>query len=236
MVTLGKYISLLIKMVTLYHGSSEIVSCPEYGKGKSYNDYGLGFYCTENIELAHEWACTESSGGYVNQYELDMASLRLLRLDEEPYTILHWLAVLMHNRRIRISSPVMSRGMEWLEANFMPPVNEADVVIGYRADDSYFSFARAFVANEISLTQLSFAMKLGELGKQTVLKSPTAFRRVRFVSYSSVDRQIYYPRRKRRDEEARAAYRAELERDVSDGLFMLDIIREEIKADDPRLR
>jgi hypothetical protein len=212
------------------------VSCPEYGKGKSYNDYGLGFYCTEDIELAREWACTEASGGYVNQYVLDMGSLRRLRLDEAPYTILHWLAVLMHNRRIRVSTPVMARGMEWLEANFMPPVKEADVVIGHRADDSYFSFARAFVANEISLALLSYAMRLGELGRQTVLKSPAAFQALRFVSYSPVERQVYYPRRKRRDEEARAAYRAELEREVSTGLFMLDIIREEVKPDDPRLR
>ena len=223
-------------IITLYHGSPEIVKCPEYGKGKNYNDYGSGFYCTEEVELAREWACTEESGGYVNQYSLETASLQMLHLDEEPYTILHWLAVLMQNRRIRISTPVMSQGIKWLAANFMLPVDNADVVIGYRADDSYFSFARAFMANEISLAQLSYAMKLGELGKQTVLKSPAAFGAIRFVSYSPVERNIYFPRRKRRDEEARAAYRAELEREAIEGLFMRDIIREEIKADDPRLR
>ena len=223
-------------IITLYHGSPEIVKCPEYGKGKNYNDYGSGFYCTEEVELAREWACTEESGGYVNQYGLEMASLRVLHLDEEPYTILHWLAVLMQNRRIRISTPVASHGIRWLAANFMPPVDKADVVIGYRADDSYFSFARAFMANEISLVQLSYAMKLGKLGKQIVLKSPEAFGAIRFVSYSPVERNIYFPRRKRRDEEARAAYRAELEREAIGGLFMRDIIQEEIKADDPRLR
>ena len=41
----------------LYHGSDSIVKSPEYGKGKFYNDYGRGFYCTENKELAKEWAC-----------------------------------------------------------------------------------------------------------------------------------------------------------------------------------
>ena len=34
----------------LYHGSPEIVRKPEYGKGKPYNDYGRGFYCTENLD------------------------------------------------------------------------------------------------------------------------------------------------------------------------------------------
>ena len=39
----------------LYHGSKDIIEKPIYGQGKKYNDYGLGFYCTDNIELAKEW-------------------------------------------------------------------------------------------------------------------------------------------------------------------------------------
>ena len=221
---------------TLYHGSVEIVSKPEYGKGRRYNDYGVGFYCTEDIELAREWACTEAASGFVNEYELEMDALRVLRLDEAPYTILHWLAVLMRNRSIHVSSPVMSRGIDWLIKNYLPPVEEADVVIGHRADDSYFSFARGFLANEISLAQLSYAMRLGHLGRQIVLKSPDAFKAIRFVSHAPVDRLVYFPRRAKRDAEARAAYQAELEREVTTGLFMRDILREEMTADDPRLR
>ncbi len=223
-------------IITLYHGSPEIVSCPEYGKGKSYNDYGRGFYCTEDIDLAREWACTESKDGYVNQYELDIDSLVILHLGNELYTILHWLAVLLRNRQIRISSPMVSRAISWLVENFMPPVDDADIIIGYRADDSYFSFARAFVGNEISLEQLSHALRLGNLGNQIVLKSQSAFNSLHFVSHSSVDRQVFFPRRKHRDEEARAAYRALLDNEVTTGLFMRDIIREEIQPNDPRLQ
>ena len=36
----------------LYHGSPDIIQVPVFGKGKSYNDYGNGFYCTEHLELA----------------------------------------------------------------------------------------------------------------------------------------------------------------------------------------
>lgn len=39
--------------VTIYHGSPNIVT-PVFGEGKDYNDYGQGFYCTENLELAKE--------------------------------------------------------------------------------------------------------------------------------------------------------------------------------------
>ena len=44
----------------IYHGSDHIISKPEFGKGKFWNDYGRGFYCTESIELAKEWACSEA--------------------------------------------------------------------------------------------------------------------------------------------------------------------------------
>lgn len=34
----------------IYHGSQQIVEVPRLGIGKKYNDYGQGFYCTENNE------------------------------------------------------------------------------------------------------------------------------------------------------------------------------------------
>ena len=79
-------------------------------------------------------------------------------------------------------------------------------------------------------------MRLGKLGEQFVLKSPKAFESIKFVSYKSADNTVYYARRKVRDDEARAGFFAELEKEDIDGLYMRDIIREEVKADDPRLR
>ncbi|MDD4816956.1 MAG: DUF3990 domain-containing protein, partial [Victivallaceae bacterium] len=186
--------------LTLYHGSPEIISKPEFGKGKPYNDYGQGFYCTENIELAKEWACSENSDGYVNQYEIPSDELNILNLSSDDYTILHWLALLMHYRMVRVSTPVMQRAVEWLTAHYLIELKDFDAVIGYRADDSYFSFARAFVNNEISLHQLSYARKLGKLGEQFVLKSEKAFASICFVSYTEIRNAVYYPLRKQRDD------------------------------------
>ncbi|MBR3929385.1 MAG: DUF3990 domain-containing protein [Clostridia bacterium] len=225
-----------MRKLILYHGSPEIIQNPEYGKGKSYNDYGKGFYCTQHPDLAKEWACTENTDGYANKYEIDTEGLSILNLSSDEYTILHWLALLMNYRKFRISTPVMKRGEEWLKTHFLIDLSSYDAVIGYRADDSYFSFARAFVNNEISLAQLSYAMRLGKLGEQFVLKSPEAFKRIRFISYELSDNTIYYAKRKARDDEARENYRFELKKDDIEGLYMRDIIREEIKADDPRLR
>lgn len=222
--------------IILYHGSSEIIQTPVYGKGKSYNDYGKGYYCTQHLELAKEWACTENTDGYANKYELDTSGLSILNLSSDEYTILHWLALLMEYRKFRISTPVMKRGADWLKEHFLIDLTPYDTVVGYRADDSYFSFARAFVNNEISLTQLSYAMRLGKLGEQFVLKSPTAFEKIHFLSYEIADNTEYYAKRKARDDEARISFRRELEKDDLNGLYMRDIIREGVLPDDPRLR
>lgn len=220
----------------LYHGSPDVIGQPILGKGKLHNDYGRGFYCTEHIELAKEWACTEGVDGYVNQYEIETDGLQILNLSSREYTILHWLALLVEYRNLRLSTPIMKRGAEWLREHFLLNIAEYDVIIGYRADDSYFSFARAFLNNQISLKQLSYAMELGKLGEQFVLKSEKAFGKIRFISYLPVDNRIYYTKRKARDSEARATYLEAMEQEEVEGLYMRDLIREEVTADDARLR
>lgn len=222
--------------IVLYHGSNKKIEKPLFGKGKVYNDYGQGFYCTEHIELAKEWSCNEGVDGFANEYEFDMSGLKILNLSSEEYTILHWLALLMENRRFRISTPVMRRGVQWLKDHFLVDINDYDLIIGYRADDSYFSFARAFVSNEISLGQLNYAMRLGKLGEQYVLKSEKAFNRLVFKSAEPADNSIYYARRKIRDDKARNAFFTELEKEDANGIYMRDIIREGMKSDDVRLR
>lgn len=222
--------------IILYHGSNEKIEKPLLGKGKIYNDYGQGFYCTEHIELAKEWSCNEGLDGFANAYEFDTSGLKILNLSSEEYTILHWLALLMENRCLRISTPVMRRGVQWLKEQFLIDISKYDLIIGYRADDSYFSFARAFVNNEISLNQLSYAMRLGKLGEQYVLKTEKAFRQLTFKYAELADNTIYYARRKTRDDEARTAFFKELEKEDVNGIYMRDIIKEEMTKDDVRLR
>ena len=220
----------------LYHGSACIIERPEYGKGQVYNDYGQGFYCTEHIELAREWACSENADGYVNRYEIDTSGLSILNLSSEEYHILNWLAILMKNRVTRLGSPLAIRSREYLIENFLPDYERYDIIVGYRADDSYFSFARAFVMNGISLKQLGYAMRLGKLGEQFVLKSQRAFDAIRYMDFEPVDNNIYFAKRKARDDEARLAYQKEQENEDLDGIFMRDILREGMKNDDARLR
>ena len=221
--------------LTIYHGSPQIVEHPVLEKGKKYNDYGQGFYCTEHLELAREWACTENMDGIVNQYELVVDDLKVLNLSDSRFSVLHWLALLMNYRILKLSTPVMRRGAAWLKENYLTDLSEYDVVIGWRADDSYFSFARAFVNNEITLDQLSKAMRLGNLGQQVVLKSEKAFDALDFLFCEMVDGTVYYPKRKARDLAARAAYLAELENEELNGMYIRDLIREGVKHDETGL-
>ena len=68
----------------LYHGSEKIIDAPEFGKGNSHNDYGRGFYCTENEELAKEWngklpaARISVRDGYCNLSGLENKAVKLL--------------------------------------------------------------------------------------------------------------------------------------------------------------
>ena len=225
-----------MKTLTLYHGSTDIIESPVFGKGKTYNDYGQGFYCTENMELAREWACLEGIDGYVNRYTINLDNLSVLNLRDPEYSILHWLTILTENRKLRVSTPAMRRGVEWLQNHFHIDTTSYDAIIGYRADDSYFSFARAFLTNQISLAQLSYAMKLGKLGEQFVLMSRKAFDTVRFEGYEAVDSSVYYVKRKARDEEARFSYIKVLEEADENGIYMRDITRGEVKPDDLRLQ
>jgi len=223
---------------TIYHGSENIIIKPEYGKGNARNDYGLGFYCTEDLELAKEWACSDRSGGFVNIYTIDTSKLSVLKLSQPQYGFMDWLAALVNNRVFSITSPMAAEAKEYLTEHFLPDFSSVDAVAGYRADDSYFAFAADFLSNIISLRQLSRAMRLGNLGEQFMLKSRKAFNLIRFERNESVDGEIYYPKRKKRDSEAREEY-LKRERKTArsgDDIFMLDILREEMKAGDERLQ
>ena len=91
--------------LTVYHGSPVIIEKPQFGVGNPNNDYGLGFYCTETLDLAKEWACSAETDGYANKYEIDTTGLSILNLSSDEYSILHWLALLMKYRKFRISTP-----------------------------------------------------------------------------------------------------------------------------------
>lgn len=224
-------------MRTLFHGSVDRIVSPKFGFGKRNNDYGLGFYCTEVEELAKEWAVAKDHDGWANHYEIDENGLDILNLGDRKYCVLHWLAVLLENRQFETEYGLASDAKKYLIENFSVPYKEADVVIGYRADDSYFSFAQDFISGIISYSQLSVAMRLGKLGNQYVLKSERAFGAIKYVGSIPAKREDYLKSKEVRDLSARSEYLKHLRRERIPGdLRIFNIIDEGIKSDDKRLR
>ena len=139
------------KLLTIYHGSKQIIEKPVFGEGRKTNDFGLGFYCTESSDFAKEWAVSSLRDGFSNRYTLDTEFMSVLRLNGPEYTILNWMAVLVAHRLFPIRTPVARRAKNYLIENFGINVNAYDLIIGYRADDSYFDFAEAFLNNTITV-------------------------------------------------------------------------------------
>lgn len=221
----------------LYHGSKDIIEKPIYGQGKKYNDYGLGFYCTDNIELAKEWGTSFERSGYANRYQIDCTELKILDLNDDKYCILHWLAILLSNREFDTPAGLALEAKEFLKKNFMLDYKEYDIIKEYRADDSYFSFAQDFINGTISYRQLNNAMYLGKLGIQYVLKSKEAFNRIVFDGYEEAEYKEWYAKKMKRDKSARREYfDVERNRRQRGDIYITQILDEEMSPDDKRLR
>ena len=220
---------------TVFHGSERIIKKPVFGYGKPYNDYGLGFYCTENLELAKEWSVDENRDGFANRYEIEMDGLDVLDLVSDRFCILHWLSVLLVNREFELDTELAADARDYILEKFPVDTSEADVITGWRADDSYFTFARNFLSGAITLVKLGEAMRLGKLGTQFVLKSRKAFDRIQFVEASVAKAADWFPLKKGRDDEARRTYRDMRSRRERNGLYITRIMDEEMTADELRV-
>ena len=106
----------------IYHGSKDRIENPVFGGGKIYNDYGRGFYCTEQCDMAKEWAVSLHHDGFVNAYRLDLSGLRVLNLNDSDFCILHWLAILLDNRKFDTNAPLAVEAKDYLLEHFLLPI------------------------------------------------------------------------------------------------------------------
>lgn len=194
--------------LALFHGSREVVVRPEFGRGNAHNDYGRGFYCTESPQLASEWACPTLEDGYVNEYLLSTRGLALIDLSSTEYTVLNWIAVLLEHRTFELRPGAMAEARRFIVETYGINLEGADLVHGYRADDSYFAFARAFLDNRIGVRGLEKALFKDGLGYQIVLRSRRAFERIVFQQSTLAEGLVWNPLRVARDSRARAAWDA----------------------------
>lgn len=166
--------------MVLYHGTPDKIVTLTFGRGDDKHDYGRGFYLTEDIQLAKEWAVCRpnDTNGWVHKYELDARELKIL--DFEKYDTLAWLAELMKHRDAADSKRYRVLSEKFI-AKYGVDTSEYDVVKGWPANASYFYIAREFVRDNIDIDILEKLLFLGGLGIQYCIKSELAFSKLREV-------------------------------------------------------
>lgn len=169
-----------MEKILLFHGTPDEIVVPTYGYGNEKHDYGKGFYLTENIDLAKEWAVCRpnDNNGWVHKYELDTAELRILDFQEE--NVLSWLAELMKHRDAADSKRYRMLAQQFIE-KYGIDTTRYDVIKGWRANASYFYIAKEFVKDNIDMDILEELLLLGGLGIQYCIKSELAYSKLHEV-------------------------------------------------------
>lgn len=202
--------------IILYHGTPDKIVAPKYGGGDDKHDYGRGFYLTENVELAKEWAVCRPNeeNGWVHEYELECDDLKILDFQEK--NVLAWLAELMKHR-----DAADSKRYRMLSAKFIRKygidTSQYDVIKGWRADASYFYIAKEFVRDNIDIDILEDLLSLGGLGIQYCIKSEKAYSKLleRKENLSLVDYSEFNEKYNQRDSVARTNMRNLVDSDAN---------------------
>ncbi len=163
--------------IILYHGSPNEKITPKFGLGDEKHDYGKGFYLTESLELAKEWAVyrPDASNGWVHKFEIDTAELNIL--DFQEYSVLTWLAELMKHRDAADSKRYRLLSKQFI-SKFGVSTEDYDIIKGWRANASYFYIAKSFVRDEVDIDILEDLLALGGLGIQYCIKTEKAYKKM----------------------------------------------------------
>ena len=173
--------------MNIYHGSKKIIKKPLEKGSNLTNDYGPAFYLTLDLESAKLWACRNDSVGLVSKYYISdkiFTNLKILDLtSKEKYSVLNWIAILMHFRTLDSSFRKNNQlVLDWLSKYYID-VNDYDVIVGFRADDAYFRFPTRFVSNDLAFEDLENVFLSGNLGVQYAFISKKAIESLEYVGF-----------------------------------------------------
>ena len=202
--------------IILFHGSPDKIINPVFGGGEDKHDYGKGFYLTESIELASEWAVCRPNdlNGWVHKYELETEGLKILDFQGE--SVLTWLAELMKHRDAADSKRYRMLAQKFI-ARYGIETEKYDVIKGWRANASYFYIAKAFVRDEIDLDILEELLSLGGLGIQYCIKSEKAYSQLHEIQEAliSVEYDVFNQKYNERDVQGRERMRELIDSDAN---------------------
>ena len=152
----------------LYHGSKVEVPYPDISYCNTHNDFGRGFYLTDDYDSAARWGSlrTYTTPPIVNIYEYDGGCY-----DLTGYSALEIVATVMEYRRM---VPSRAFNGDWvvdtLVDEYAIPIPNCDAIYAPRYDDHYYGFID-FLFDEIPerrlrIDDLSDALSLIQDGIQ----------------------------------------------------------------------
>ena len=158
----------------IYHGSIEMVECPEIRESNRTLDYGQGFYTTTSYEQAEAWVRRSmnekrTSRGYVCAYELDESALQNLKtlIFEQPTE--EWVDFVMKNRT--------QRGY----------VHDFDIVYGPVANDRVYAAFALYEGGLINKQALIAELKAYKLVDQYLFHTEKALQTLTFIEAKEVE-------------------------------------------------
>lgn len=158
----------------VYHGSTQIINCPQLIESDRYLDFGKGFYTTTNLEQASRWATikqkrTAAEVAYVNIYEIDDNLLSNLNLSilVFPEANSEWLEFVTGNRRGN-------------------PLHKYDIVKGAVANDTIYQTLVLYEAGAYTVEDTIARLKVHRLFDQISFHTERALKEITFQKTISV--------------------------------------------------
>lgn len=235
-------------LVHVYHGSYDVdgmkvikeVVADDYEGIKKFKvrkntDFGPAFYLTNRMPQASMWSVRLDTNGWLCSFVLNLTNLKVLNLDPMHKPPLRWIAELVYNRHFK---SINDEEWDYIVRNWRKNSTGYDVILGYTADDQYFSIFDDFFSNNLSFTGLCKVMMLGNLGYQYAVRSHKAYKALTRLKNQKIDKTIWHPRflehqnlAKRQYEEIRTVHG----RNAVDELSFHQIVSMGIKPEDERV-
>lgn len=150
-------------LMTVFHGSGDVVEWPQILHGRYTKDFGPGFYCTVIREQAERWA-SRKPVPRVNTYTVRLSdNLKVLEFSEMTDEWLDFIVACRHG---------------------VP--HDYDVVIGAMANDQVYNYVADFIDGALTREQFWALAKFKYPTHQIAFCSEAALKFLEFVGCEEV--------------------------------------------------